>query len=117
MLATALLQAVKLIEEEPERRDRLDASIARWRDGVRGLRSGHALESITAIQPWVVGDAARAVALSAALAERGLLVPAIRPPTVPAGTARLRVSLSAAHTPADIDRLCAAMHAVDAGFG
>jgi 8-amino-7-oxononanoate synthase len=65
--------------------------------------------SITAIQPIVVGDARRAVALSAALRERGFLVPAIRPPTVPEGTSRLRVSLSSSHTPEQVDALARAL--------
>jgi 8-amino-7-oxononanoate synthase len=61
-----------------------------------------AAPSTTAIQPLLLGDAARALAASAALLANGFLVPAIRPPTVPAGTSRLRVSLSAAHTQQDI---------------
>jgi 8-amino-7-oxononanoate synthase len=68
------------------------------------------LPSTTAIQPLVVGDAAASVTLSQRLADRGLWVPAIRPPTVPTGTARLRVSLSAAHIDGDVDRLLAALH-------
>lgn len=67
------------------------------------------LESQTAIQPLVVGDNAGAVSLSRKLAERGLLVPAIRPPTVPVGTARLRVSLSAAHSEDEVRRLTGAL--------
>ena len=66
-------------------------------------------DSRTAIQPLIVGDNAAALALAAALDERGLWVPAIRPPTVPAGTARLRITLSAAHTTADVDRLCSVL--------
>jgi 8-amino-7-oxononanoate synthase len=56
-----------------------------------------------------VGDNAEALALSAALWQRGLWVPAIRPPTVPQGTARLRIAFSAAHAEADVDRLLAAL--------
>jgi len=62
-------------------------------------------ESATAIQPLIVGDNAAALALSAALDALGLWVPAIRPPTVPLGSARLRITLSAAHRPADVQRL------------
>lgn len=65
--------------------------------------------SLTPIQPIIVGAADRAVAASARLRERGFLVPAIRPPTVPAGTSRLRVSLSAAHTQAEVEALAAAL--------
>jgi 8-amino-7-oxononanoate synthase len=56
------------------------------------------MTSWTPIQPLIVGEAARALALSTALQERGILISAIRPPTVPAETARLRITLSAAHT-------------------
>lgn len=65
--------------------------------------------STTAIQPLIVGDNATALALAARLEQLGLWVPAIRPPTVPVGSARLRITLSAAHSLADVDRLCAAL--------
>ena len=70
------------------------------------------LPSSTPIQPLVVGDARETVRVSDALAARGILVPAIRPPTVPAGTARLRISLSAAHSHADIATLVDALREV-----
>jgi 8-amino-7-oxononanoate synthase len=82
--------------------------IARLRDGLAGL-PWRLLASPTAIQPLIVGDNQAAVELSQALWERGLWVPAIRPPTVPKGTARLRISLSAAHGEADIDQLIDAL--------
>ncbi|MNJ60025.1 8-amino-7-oxononanoate synthase [compost metagenome] len=63
------------------------------------------MDSPTPIQPLLVGDSGRAMRLSARLRERGLLVGAIRPPTVPAGTARLRITLTAAHDEAQVDRL------------
>ena len=63
------------------------------------------LPSATAIQPLIIGDNNACVALSQALWERGLWVPAIRPPTVPKGSARLRICVSAAHTSADIEQL------------
>jgi 8-amino-7-oxononanoate synthase len=77
----------------------------------------HALEeaepvlapSDTPIQPLIIGANSEAVAVSSALRERGILVPAIRPPTVPEGTARLRISLSAAHSEDDVARLSAAL--------
>jgi 8-amino-7-oxononanoate synthase len=82
------------------------------------LRPGHP----SPIVPVILGDEAAALAAARELADQGLLVPAIRPPTVPPGTSRLRVALSAAHTPADVDRLVAALaslprpeHAVSAG--
>jgi 8-amino-7-oxononanoate synthase len=63
-----------------------------------------------------VGAEAAAVAASEALLDRGLLVPAIRPPTVPPGTSRLRVALSAAHEPEQVDRLAAALADLQAGL-
>ncbi len=71
-----------------------------------GLSTG---ESSTQIIPAIVGDAENALALSAELEAAGLLVPAIRPPTVPNGTSRLRFALSAAHGPAEIERLMAVL--------
>jgi 8-amino-7-oxononanoate synthase len=69
------------------------------------------LDSDTAIQPLIVGDNAAAVELSERLLAAGIWVPAIRPPTVPHGTARLRISLSAAHSVEDVDRLVQELHA------
>ena len=66
--------------------------------------------SDTPIQPLLIGASVDAMRISQALRERGILVPAIRPPTVPQGTARLRISLSAAHQPQDIARLIDALH-------
>jgi 8-amino-7-oxononanoate synthase len=108
LLAEALRAALAIVRADDARRDRLHANIARFRAGARTL-PWRVLPSVTAIQPVVVGGSAAAVALSARLADRGFLVPAIRPPTVPANTARLRVSLSAAHTAADVDALLAAL--------
>jgi 8-amino-7-oxononanoate synthase len=67
------------------------------------------MPSLTAIQPLIIGENQAAVALAERLLTHGLWVPAIRPPTVPAGTARLRISLSAAHSEAQIDALITAL--------
>ena len=108
LLACALQASLAIIRDEPQRRLRLFALIARFREGVANL-PWRVLPSETAIQPLVVGDNAEALALSDALWQRGVWVPAIRPPTVPRGTARLRITLSAAHAEADIARLVAAI--------
>ncbi len=110
MLAATVTASLALVRDDAARRARLFANIARLRAGVAGLPVALG-PSRTAIQPLVAGASERALALAAALRERGYHVPAIRPPTVPAGTARLRVSLSAAHTDADIDGLVAALRA------
>jgi 8-amino-7-oxononanoate synthase len=70
------------------------------------------MQSDTPIQPLRVGGNAEAMRLADALRARGILLPAIRPPTVPQGEARLRISLSAAHTLADVDQLSSALHAL-----
>lgn len=107
-LACALLASLAAIRGGAARRTHLAALIARFRAGA-GRLPWTLLPSSTAIQPLVVGKADAAVALAAALWQQGLWVPAIRPPTVARGTARLRVSLSAAHTEDDVDRLLAAL--------
>jgi 8-amino-7-oxononanoate synthase len=89
------------------------ARVARLRGHVDRLRSGHP----TPIVPVVVGDEAAALAAAARLLDAGLLVPAIRPPTVAPGTSRLRVTFSAAHTDDQVDRLLAALAALPAGSG
>lgn len=107
-VACALSKSLQLIRDGDALRANLMARIGQLRDGLAGLPL-KLLPSLTAIQPLIVGDNEAAVALSKALWERGLWVPAIRPPTVPKGTARLRISVSAAHTAADIDALIAAL--------
>jgi 8-amino-7-oxononanoate synthase len=109
MLACALAVALEAIRDGTARRTRLAASIERFREGAAGL-PWSLLPSSTPIQPLVVGDSGEAVALSQALLARGLFVPAIRPPTVPDGTARLRISLSASHSREDVDALLQALH-------
>ncbi|MGB0129924.1 MAG: 8-amino-7-oxononanoate synthase, partial [Rhodocyclaceae bacterium] len=110
-LAAALLASIDIIEGEPWRRRHLQALIARLRHDCAGLR-WRLLPSPTAIQPLVVGENAEALALAEALQRSGIWVPAIRPPTVPAGTARLRISLSAAHSEEDVIRLADALRAL-----
>lgn len=107
-VAEATRAALALVCAEPERRTHLRALIERLRHGARA-RGLTLADSITPIQPLIVGEATRALALASALRARGLLVPAIRPPAVPAGQARLRISLSAAHTLDDVERLLDAL--------
>lgn len=107
-VAAATRAALRVIRAEPERRARLRELTQRFRGAARaaGLPL---LQSDTAIQPIIVGDAQRCVDISTALRAAGFWVTAIRPPTVPQGAARLRVTLSAAHADADVDQLVAAL--------
>ncbi len=108
-LAAATLAAVDLARREHHRRAHLQALITRFRAGAGQL--GLPLPpSRTPIQPILVGDAARSLALAAHLRDAGLLVAAIRPPTVPVGAARLRVALNAGHRDADVDALLEALN-------
>jgi 8-amino-7-oxononanoate synthase len=111
LLARALCTSLSLIEADDWRRRHLAELIAAFRKGL-DKRGWKLLPSDTAIQPLLVGENAAALAASAQLAQQSILVPAIRPPTVPQGTARLRVSLSAAHDAADVDRLLAALREI-----
>ncbi|UZS72344.1 8-amino-7-oxononanoate synthase [Pseudomonas syringae] len=103
-LACATLKSLQLLRSEHWRREHLTRLIQQFRRGAEqiGLQL---MDSFTPIQPIMIGDASRALRLSQLLRERGLLVTAIRPPTVPAGSARLRVTLSAAHSEADVQLL------------
>ena len=103
-LACATLKSLQLLRTEHWRREHLTRLIQQFRRGAEqiGLQL---MDSFTPIQPIMIGDAGRALHLSQLLRERGLLVTAIRPPTVPAGSARLRVTLSAAHSEADVQLL------------
>lgn len=104
----ALDAALDLLPQLDAARAHLAALAGRLRAGLAAL--GHATgDSSTQIVPLVLGEAARAAAVSAALEAAGILAVAIRPPTVPPGTARLRLALSAVHTDADLDRLLSAL--------
>ena len=110
MIAAPLRVSVGLMREESWRRKHLRALQDRLREGVRQAKLPWTLlPSDTAIQPLIIGSNEDALAVMARLDEQGVWVPAIRPPTVPVGTARLRISLSAAHTMAHVDQLCAAL--------
>jgi 8-amino-7-oxononanoate synthase len=107
-LAAATLAAVRLAQSDAWRRDKLQALIARFRAGAAQLGLP-LMPSSTAIQPLLLGDAQAALAASEALEQQGFLVTAIRPPTVPPGKARLRITLSAAHEEGEVDRLLEAL--------
>src|SRR5436190_715591 len=111
LLAHALLESLNIIASETWRRDRLQQLIRQFTDGVKSTR-WKLLPSNTPIQALIIGGNERTLHVSAALSAMGIEVPAIRPPTVAPGTARLRVSLSAAHSEADVAKLVDALHAV-----
>lgn len=108
-LACATLKSLELLRSEHWRREHLNTLIRQFRAGAQqiGLQL---MDSFTPIQPIMIGDSAEAVRLSQQLRERGVLVTAIRPPTVPVGSARLRVTLSAAHTEAQVQLLLNALN-------
>ncbi|MCW8904961.1 8-amino-7-oxononanoate synthase [Sedimenticola sp.] len=115
-VAEATRASLHLVQAEGWRRDRLQQLISRFREGAAQL--GLALmASETAIQPILAGSAEQAVAWSQALEDQGLLVTAIRPPTVPEGSARLRVTLSASHTVDQLDRLLEALGKLNREMG
>ncbi|MBT9532198.1 MAG: 8-amino-7-oxononanoate synthase [Pseudomonas sp.] len=107
-VACATLKSLELLRTENWRREHLNKLIARFREGAAAIGLT-LMDSATPIQPILIGDSARALRLSALLRARGLLVTAIRPPTVPAGSARLRVTLSAAHSEAQLELLLQAL--------
>ncbi len=108
MLAAAVRASLDVIRADDWRRDRLRAHARRLRDGLAGL-PWRLLPSEGAIQPLIIGENTAALRVMASLLDRGCWAPAIRPPTVPAGTARLRITLSAAHTDLHIDTLVSAL--------
>jgi 8-amino-7-oxononanoate synthase len=108
-LSVALLASLRLIQNEDWRREHLQQLIEQLRKGVKDLPWAM-IASATPIQPLMVGTNEAALALSEGLRARGIWVPAIRPPTVPQGTARLRITLSAAHTESDVAELLEALH-------
>jgi 8-amino-7-oxononanoate synthase len=113
--AAGAARAALRIAREDERRDRLWDVVERTREGLESM--GYEVLGETQILPVVVGDRADAVALADRLHEAGLVAPAIRPPTVPEGTSRIRLAPTAAHTPADIERCLAAFEAAGTELG
>ncbi|YCH31798.1 8-amino-7-oxononanoate synthase [Erwinia sp. PK3-005] len=107
--AEALRAALRAVQQGDELRERLAANVARFRRGAAQLPCT-LLPSSTAIQPLLVGDDSQALMLASRLRQRGCWVTAIRPPTVPPGTARLRITLTARHTAEEIDRLLEALY-------
>ena len=103
-VAAATSASLDIIEAEDWRREKLQRLIAQFRAGIAQLGLD-VLPSSTPIQPVMIGDAQQAMAISQALAEQGILVGAIRPPTVPENTARLRITLTASHTEKHIEQL------------
>ncbi|MEN8204647.1 MAG: 8-amino-7-oxononanoate synthase [Pseudomonadota bacterium] len=111
-VACAARAALKLVREDDWRREHLQCLVKRFRSGARQL--GLSLcDSETPIQPLLAGAAEGALKLSQALREQGILISAIRPPTVAEGSSRLRITFSAAHSEAQVDRLLAALDAAD----
>jgi 8-amino-7-oxononanoate synthase len=108
-VAAATRMALQVLQRESWRREHLQALIQRFRSGAQQLGL-QLMDSRTAIQPIVLGDAADALRASRFLLERGFMVSAIRPPTVPQGTARLRITLSAAHVEQQVDQLLEALN-------
>jgi 8-amino-7-oxononanoate synthase len=110
-IAAATLTSLKIISSEPERRQHLNKLITYFRK--EALNLGFKLmDSTSAIQPLLVGEADKALLISQQLKDLGILVTAIRPPTVPVGTSRLRITFSASHSIDHVDQLLAALKTV-----
>lgn len=107
-IASATRAAIKIIQTEPERRDKLNANITYFRQAIDELNL-KTLDSKTAIQPILLGDSETALQATELLRQHGLWITAIRPPTVPEGTARLRITISCEHHQNDIDQLITAL--------
>ncbi len=103
-IAAATRQALKIIQQGAELREKLQSLIQLFRTRVSAL-DFDLMDSSTAIQPLVIGDEQSMLNIAEFLKANGILVGAIRPPTVPKGTARLRITLTAAHTPEQVERL------------
>lgn len=113
-VAEAVRASLRVVQNEPWRREHLAELVHRFRAGAAEIGLD-LMPSATPIQPLQLGDSARAMAWSQALEQAGILVTAIRPPTVPEGSARLRITFSADHTAVDVDRLLAVLASVAQG--
>ncbi len=115
-IADATRTSLRLLREEPWRRERVQSRVMRFRERVAGLNL-QLTDSASPIQAVILGDVETAMRASRTLAQEGIHVSAIRPPTVPVGTSRLRITFSAAHTDAHLDRLVDALERVSANVG
>ncbi|MGI8548484.1 MAG: 8-amino-7-oxononanoate synthase [Gemmatimonadaceae bacterium] len=111
-LAAATIEALRIVQDEPWRRDRLIGNALVVRDGLRGIGLTPGGDADGYIIPVVLGDAERTAATGRALCQRGFLVGAVRPPTVPMGRSRLRITVSASHTRDQISGLIEALRTV-----
>ena len=107
-VAEATRTSLRLIQTEAWRREKLHELIKRFRQGASELALP-LMRSFTPIQPLLLGETERALMVSERLREQGFLISAIRPPTVPEGTARLRITFSAEHDNAHVDQLLTAL--------
>jgi len=103
-VAAATRKSLQVVAEEYWRREKLQSLIRQFRTGASEL-GFELINSITPIQPLLIGSSEKALALSEKLLEKNILISAIRPPTVPEGTARLRVTFSATHTEEHVEKL------------
>ncbi|MBR9883649.1 MAG: 8-amino-7-oxononanoate synthase [Oceanospirillales bacterium] len=110
-VAWATLSSLKLVRDESWRRDKLNMLIALFRQGASAL-GFELMDSPTPIQPILIGEASEALRISQALEDEGIFIGAIRPPTVPAGSSRLRVTFSASHSEEHVLRLLDALERV-----
>ena len=110
-IAAATLKSLEIVAEEQWRRDHLQDLVQRFRAGASGIGL-ELLSSDSPIQPVVIGDPGTAISVSDALERHGMLITAIRPPTVPENSSRLRITFTAAHETGDIDRLLEALQKV-----
>lgn len=110
-IAAATLASIEIVKNEPQRREHLQTLIHQFKTGAQQIGL-NLMPSDTAIQPVLIGDAQLALSMSEQLRQQGIMVTAIRPPTVPAGTARLRITLSASHSTQQVDTLLQALSAL-----
>ncbi|NOQ81164.1 MAG: 8-amino-7-oxononanoate synthase [Methylophaga sp.] len=113
-IAAATLASLKLVEEENWRREKLQSLISQFRTGAKELGL-NVMDSLTPIQPVLIGDDQKAIKIGKALEEKGILVGVIRPPTVPEGSARLRITFSANHSEQDVSQLLDALEVICTG--
>ncbi|GMR15985.1 MAG: 8-amino-7-oxononanoate synthase [Gammaproteobacteria bacterium] len=110
-VAAATRKSLQLLEQENWRRENLQNLIKQFRRGAAELGL-NLIDSVTAIQPIIIGESEKVLSLSEKLLEKNILISAIRPPTVPEGTSRLRVTFSATHTEKHVDKLLAVLNEV-----